>query len=167
MHRRTNAALVSVLLLLAACSGVPTAADRTSDAPATPPHSEAALPSQQPELVPPGGHAWFGMNLDWGSDTIHQVSERLGVTPAVWVHFVRLPLTDGDRANLMGFFEQVGQAGAHGLITLEPHDGLDAVTPEAAAELASVLDAAWTDHGVATFVRFAHEMNGSWYAWGQ
>ena len=26
---------------------------------------------------------------------------------------------------------------------------------------------AWNDSGVGVFVRFAHEMNGSWYAWGQ
>ena len=157
---------VLLLLLLAACSGVPAASAPSSVAVSAAPSSEAA-PEEQLDLMPPEGRTWFGMNLDWGSETIAQVSDRLGVTPAVWVQFVRFPLTDGDRGNLAGFFEQVAAAGAHGLVTLEPHDGLDAVTPEAAAELASVLDAAWTDHGVATFVRFAHEMNGSWYAWGQ
>ena len=107
------------------------------------------------------------MNLDWANQTVAQVTGSLGVTPAVWVQFVRFPLDDSARANLVGFFEQVGAAGAYGLITLEPHDGLAAVTPEAADELATLLDAAWTDYGVATFVRFAHEMNGSWYPWAQ
>jgi hypothetical protein len=117
--------------------------------------------------VPPAGRAWFGMNLDWENQTVAEVSEDLGVTPAVLVQFVRFPLDDGGRTNLTAFFEQVGAVGAHGLVTLEPHDGLESVTREAAADLARVLEAGWTDHGVATFVRFAHEMNGSWYPWGQ
>lgn len=161
-----------LLLLLAACAASPAApTDPMATAPLSTapsaPASERPVPSAAPELVPPEGRAWFGMNLDWGSQTIAQVSDALGATPAVWVQFVRFPLTDADRGNLAGFFEQVGAAGARGLLTLEPHDGLGTVTPEAAAELARLLDAAWTDHGVATFVRFAHEMNGSWYAWGQ
>jgi hypothetical protein len=57
--------------------------------------------------------------------------------------------------------------GALGLVTLEPHDGLSAVTAESAAQLADALDEAWATHGVPTFVRFDHEMNGSWYPWGQ
>jgi hypothetical protein len=52
------------------------------------------------------------------------------------------------------------------LVTLEPNDGLAAVTDAAIAELATLV-AAWAERGVPTYVRFAHEMNGSWYAWGQ
>ena len=107
------------------------------------------------------------MNLDWGSRTVADIGHDLAVTPAVWVQFVRFPLDDAARQNLVGFFEQVGAAGAYGLLTLEPHDGLDAVTRDSAHELADALDEAWQEHGVATFVRFAHEMNGSWYPWGQ
>jgi hypothetical protein len=168
-HLRASLLLVAMLLLLAACSGSPAGGGSgVSSAPSTGPSLAAsAPPSQPPPREPPEGRAWFGMNLDWGSETIDEVSGRLGVTPAVWVQFVRFPLTDGDRENLAGFLEQVGAAGARGLVTLEPHDGLDAVTPETAAELAGLLDAAWNEHGVATFVRFAHEMNGSWYPWGQ
>ena len=171
--RRHESALLGLLLLLAGCSGGTAApegagspaAERTPVPVASGPRATA--PAVPPDLVPPDGRAWFGMNLDWGSETVEGVSGRLGVTPAVWVQFVRFPLTPADRGNLVGFFEQVGAAGAHGLLTLEPHDGLEAVTADAADDLASVLHAAWTDHGVATFVRFAHEMNGSWYAWGQ
>ena len=71
-----------------------------------------------PSLVPPDGRTWFGMNLDWANQTIPEISDALGVTPAVWVQFVRFPLDDPARANLAGFFEQVGAAGAYGLITL-------------------------------------------------
>ena len=165
-HARASLLAALLLLVLAACSGVPAASAPPSVEPSAA-HPSETPPNQEAELVPSAGRTWFGMNLDWGSETIAEVSDRLGATPAVWVQFVRFPLTDGDRGNLAGFFEQVGAAGGHGMLTLEPHEGLEMVTPQAAADLATVLRAAWTDHGVATFVRFAHEMNGSWYTWGQ
>jgi hypothetical protein len=117
-------------------------------------------------LEPPDG-AYFGLNLDWGHETAAEAIDRLGETPAVWVEFVRFPLDEGGRANLDGVIDQIAAVGGIGLITLEPHGGLATVTDEAAAELADLLAAYWTERGVATFVRFAHEMNGSWYAWGQ
>ncbi len=162
--------LACLLLLLAVSACGPAtqpSAPPASAAPESAAPADSLAPRPIPTLVPPEGRTWFGMNLDWANQTIPQVQDELGVTPAVWVQFVRFPLDDAARANLIGFFEQVGAARAHGLITLEPHDGLAAVTPEAAAELAAVLDAAWAGHGVATFVRFAHEMNGSWYPWAQ
>ena len=159
---------VVLAVLLVGCAGAPAAPPSATESavePGSP--STATSPVEPPSLTPPAGRTWFGMNLDWGNDTAAAVSERLGITPAVWVQFVRFPLTEADRANLAGFVEQVAAVGGHGLVTLEPHDGLAAVTPAAAAELAALLSAAWTDHQVATFVRFAHEMNGSWYPWGQ
>jgi hypothetical protein len=115
----------------------------------------------------PADGTYFGMNLDWAKDSVAAASERLGVTPAVWVQFVRFPLDEGGIANLDAFIEQVAAVGGFGLITLEPHDGLASVTPEAADALGQLLAGYWNDHGVATFVRFAHEMNGSWYPWAQ
>jgi hypothetical protein len=115
----------------------------------------------------PASGTYFGLNLDWGNETARQASDALGHTPAVWVQFARFPMDDGTQANTEAFFEQV--AGVHGtaLLTLEPQDGLAAVTDAAATRLGDLLERAWTDHGVATFVRFAHEMNGSWYPWSQ
>ena len=107
------------------------------------------------------------MNLDWANDSVAAVSERLGATPSVWVQFVRFPLDDAARGNLQGFAEQVSAANGIALLTLEPHDGLASVTPAASEELATMLDGYWTELGMPTIVRFAHEMNGSWYPWGQ
>ncbi len=90
-------------------------------------------------MEPPEGRTWFGVNPDWANQTAAEVADGLGVMPAVWVQFVRFPLDDAARTNLEGFFEQVAAVDAYGLITLEPHDGLAAVTPEAADELAAVL----------------------------
>ena len=103
----------------------------------------------------------------WGNETALEATEQLGRTPAVWVQFARFPLDAGSRGNLDSFIEQVAGVGGLALITLEPHDGLAAVTDEAAMELADLLAGYWNDHGVRSFVRFAHEMNGSWYSWAQ
>jgi Glycosyl hydrolase family 26 len=82
------------------------------------------------------------------------------------VSFTGFPLTATDRTNVLAAGEQVRANGGALLLTLEPHDGLDAVTSAVAKDLAGLL-AAINGTGVPVLVRFAHEMNGSWYAWGQ
>jgi len=182
---------LSVVLLVAACSSV--GAARGSDAPGSLPpvtsaqpapiaptagastESPSAAPTREPIPTPgpglarlePDDGAYFGLNLDWGTETALEATQRLGRTPAVWVQFARFPLDAGSRGNLDSFVEQVADVGGLALITLEPHDGLAAVTDDAAIELADLLASYWTDYGVRSFVRFAHEMNGSWYPWAQ
>ncbi len=155
-------------------SGAAVSPDASSDVPpasneASPSATWGPPPTQGPGLarLEPGDGAYFGLNLDWGSVCAADAAERLGRTPAVWVQFARFPLDDGARANLDAFIEQVAGVGGIALITLEPHDGLAAVTQAAADDLADRLAGYWTESGVATFVRFAHEMNGSWYPWAQ
>jgi hypothetical protein len=117
-------------------------------------------------LQPPSG-AYFGLNLDWGRETAAEASASLGRTPAVWVQFARFPLDDGAKTNLDAFIDQVATARGLALITLEPTDGLGAITDAAIDDLVTALTGYWDSRGVATFVRFAHEMNGSWYPWAQ
>ena len=134
-------------LFLTACGFTPApSVGAPPSVPAPPPASIAAspapstrpLPSQLPGLarLEPADGAYFGVNLDWGNDTAAAVSERLGVTPAVWVQFVAFPLDDGARANLDAFVDQVAEVGGLALITREPHDGRASVTDAAAADLA-------------------------------
>jgi hypothetical protein len=52
------------------------------------------------------------------------------------------------------------------LLTLEPRQGLARVTSAVAADLAATL-ARYNEDGVPAIVRLGHEMNGSWYPWGQ
>ena len=137
-----------VLACLTACAAaapaVPSASPRSSDQePASATASAATSATAErplPDLVPPAGTAWFGMNLDWANDSVGAVSERLGETPSVWVQFASFPLDPALRANLDAFVEQVAAVHGIALLTLEPHAGLGAVTPEAAAELAEVLN---------------------------
>ncbi len=106
------------------------------------------------------------MNLDWGSQTVADVAQELGAPPADVVSFVSFPLTGDDEANLDAAAAQAADAGAVLVVTLEPWGGLATVTDDAAAALASRLAGYGRDR-VPTIVRFAHEMNGSWYPWGQ
>lgn len=178
MHRFSRA----ILVVLATCSVVACSAasvapstpssvapDASASADASPQASFGPAPTAAPgrARLQPASGAYFGLNLDWGNETAQQASDSFGHTPAVWVQFADFPMDGGTRANVEAFIEQVAGVGGMALLTLEPHDGLAAVTDEAAADLGDVLARAWTDHGVPMFVRFAHEMNGSWYPWSQ
>ncbi len=116
-------------------------------------------------LAPEDG-TLMGVNLEWGRETLAQYSERLTERPAVAVTFADFPFDDEDPALIASAAEQLRQEGGMLLLTLEPEHGLDAVTEEHADELAAML-ADFNTNGVPVIVRFAHEMNGSWYAWGQ
>jgi hypothetical protein len=116
-------------------------------------------------LAPSDG-TLFGVNLEWGRETLAEYSEKLGERPAVAVTFADFPFTEDDPDLIASAAEQVRQEGGTLLLTLEPEEGLAAVTEERADDLAAML-AGINANGVPVIIRFAHEMNGSWYAWGQ
>ncbi|MGR0159154.1 glycoside hydrolase family 26 protein [Paenarthrobacter nitroguajacolicus] len=129
--------------------------------------STAPLPTCEPTrpLAPKDG-ILAGVNLDWEHETLEQYAADLGKRPAVTVTFTDFPMSDTDKRNVDAAFEQIRANGGTMLLTLEPKQGLAAVTTEVAEELATAL-ARYNNAGVPVIVRFAHEMNGSWYAWGQ
>ncbi|GAA2844961.1 hypothetical protein JOE60_001734 [Paenarthrobacter ilicis] len=130
--------------------------------------SEAAAACQvlpRERLVPDTG-ALFGVNLDWHSKSLETFAADLGHKPAVSVSFTGFPLTSKDEEDLGRAVEQIRADGQMMLLTLEPTGGLEGVTDETAAALARDL-AGYNSQGVPVIVRFAHEMNGSWYAWSQ
>lgn len=118
------------------------------------------------ELVPEPGAALLGVNLDWGSERLDEFSAAAGWHPATAVVFTELPLTAANRTNLLGAVDQIRGENATLLLTLEPRAGLKAVTPAVMTDTAELL-AGISDSGVPVVVRFAHEMNGSWYPWSQ
>ncbi|MHA7208375.1 glycoside hydrolase family 26 protein [Arthrobacter sp. MDT1-65] len=129
------------------------------------PAAEPCEPLEGGMLAPADG-TLMGVNLEWGRETLAEYSEKLGRRPAVAVTFADFPLGQEDPGLLASAAEQVRQEGGMLLLTLEPMEGLAAVTDERAVELAAMLARFNTD-GVPVVVRFAHEMNGSWYPWGQ
>jgi Glycosyl hydrolase family 26 len=177
---------VALALVLAACSaggsGVPTttavpqatatvsaaAAAASTAAPSTACAPPTNLSADLGHLVRngPSSGVWVGMNLDWGAETAADVTTRLGSPPATVVSFVSFPLTPDDVTNLQAAVSQARDAGAVLVVTLQPWGGLSSVTDQAIADVAQRL-AAFGTEGVATIVRFAHEMNGTWYPWSQ
>jgi hypothetical protein len=134
---RAIAAFASVVALaLGACSSS-SATARTSAAPirATPaPSTGSAGPSGAPDcsLTPdtadlgrlarqgPSNGVWVGMNLDWGSETVADVTGRLGRPSADVVSFVGFPLSAEDAKNLDAAAKQAREARALLVVTLQP-----------------------------------------------
>ncbi len=109
---------------------------------------------------------WFGVNLDWSKDSPQAYGERLGHRPAVITSFSPLPIDAEHAVYLDDAVAMLAGSGGMLLLTLEPHQGLASVTPALAGEVAQRL-ARYNARGVPVLLRFAHEMNGSWYPWGQ
>ncbi|WP_163167345.1 glycosyl hydrolase [Arthrobacter sp. Alg241-R88] len=136
-----------------------------NQAPATTPSGPLCRAADRAELVPASG-ALFGVNLDWHAKPLAGYAADLGHKPAVSVSFTGFPYTQQEKVDLQRAVEQIRAHGQMMLLTLEPMNGLASVTPESAAALAADL-AEFNDDGVPVIVRFAHEMNGSWYPWSQ
>lgn len=116
--------------------------------------------------MPPKEGVWFGVSIDWSRDTLPAYAQRLGHDPAMAVTFAGMPMSAEDERNVAGAVEQAKQVHSGLLLTLEPRAGLRSVTDSSARDLAAHLKQ-YNDDGVPVIVRFAHEMNGSWYPWGQ
>lgn len=109
---------------------------------------------------------WFGVSIDWADDSLVRYAKRLGRRPAVAVTFTGFPMSRQEQGWLDQAVDQARASRSRLLLTLEPHEGLAEVTPQRAQSLASRL-ARYNRAGVPVLVRFAHEMNGSWYPWSQ
>jgi hypothetical protein len=119
------------------------------------------------ELVAPSGDgALFGVHPDGAEDTLADLSDRLGRTPAVVGAFAAFPFEPDDVDNVERSADEALDHGSALLLTLEPHDGLDAVGASDLEELTDRLTS-WNERGLPVIVRYAHEMNGDWYPWGQ
>ncbi|HEY60498.1 MAG TPA: hypothetical protein G4N92_07445 [Anaerolineae bacterium] len=165
-----------ILISTASCARGPQAAGRT---PATPTPLELSPETSSGEIVSPEAPSsvsstrleplsgtYFGVNLDWAVDSPALYNERLGRHAAVYVRFFQFPLSEEGFATLDATVDLVAVEGGMVMITLEPWDGLEAVTLENCRDLADRLRG-YNARGVPIFVRFAHEMNGSWYPWSQ
>jgi hypothetical protein len=135
-------------------------------APASTLASATSCPTTPRADLAPRTGVLFGVNLDWSRDRLAGYAARLHHHPAVAVWFTDFPMSAADRGYFQQTVAQTRSQGAILLLTLQPTRGLAAVTDAAATDLAVTLAAA-NRSGVPVIVRFAHEMNGSWYPWGQ
>lgn len=114
----------------------------------------------------PASGALFGINADLDAKPLSRYAADLGHKPAVAVTYVDFPYGAEERDRLNDTAAKVRADGHILLLTLEPKQGLEAVTPEAAAALARDV-AAINAGGVPVIIRFGHEMNGFWFPWAQ
>lgn len=131
------------------------------------PKPKPALPGRA-GLIAPAKGAWLGMAIDYSKygNTIANYEAKLGRQPASHIIFMSFPLSDGEVQNVQGLMTQLGARKAIVILTLEPYGGLDLIDQNALSRLSTQL-AAWEQLGVIGIIRFAHEMNGSWYPWAQ
>ena len=127
----------------------------------------APVPAAQ--LVPADG-AWLGAQLDARPEEeraeLTAYASTLGQRPAVVGTRAEVPMRPGDRHRVNAVVEALVDDRGVLLLTLEPWSGLAGVTDAVAEELAIRLDG-YNRRGVSVVVRFAPEMNGHWYRWGQ
>lgn len=116
--------------------------------------------------LPPDGKIYYGIQLDASNDSIESYSSRFGSTPALIGLYVNFPLFQSDTIQLENTIDQLAVKHSSLMLTLEPRKDLSAVTPNLLKDLSDKL-IRWNRKGVPVIVRFAHEMNGSWYPWGQ
>jgi hypothetical protein len=140
-------------LLLAGCGGSASGDDGI------------CAPVPAADLVPRDG-AWLGAHLDPDGATLDAYASTLGHRPAVVGAVAEVPMRSEDRRRINSLVDRLVDARGILLLTLEPYGGLDTVTDDVAEELAIRLDG-YNRRGVPVVVRFAPEMNGHWYDWGQ
>ena len=122
--------------------------------------------TQALERLEPASGCYIGMLLG-EDDSPNSLSTKLGLTPAAFSRFYSFPLDAFARQNVSDFFDQVRASGGIAVLTLEPFNGLSAVTAANCNDFADLCALKETQGIGGIMVRFAHEMNGNWYAWGQ
>lgn len=147
---RLARALLLVLLLLGAAPGTAAASG-----------TDGSFPSPTP------GMPWFGPQLDWLEDSAEDYEQRLGSSAALYGQRVAYPLTDDSTYFLERLVTQSAAQGAVPVLSLEPSVPLDELTTDDAEALAEELSGLSDELGTRYLLRFAPEMNGTWYAWGQ
>jgi Glycosyl hydrolase family 26 len=159
--RRHALVLVAIAAVLAG-----TAAVLTSPGPQSPlDRAVARLAALEGRGPDPTG-VRLGVQLNWQADSPADFARRAGVKAVTYGEFVEFPFRPEVRGWLGEKSAGVAAAGGVLMLTVEPNGGLGAVTDAALADLTGALRS-WNEAGTPVLVRFAHEMNGSWYAWAQ
>ena len=139
---------------------------------AVPPANESGVVGRQSPVQPLApteleDGRYFGPELDWsGADAAGYV-DQTGVTPSFFSRPFSYPLQEALVRDLRDTALQAATLGSAVVVTLEPSKPLAELTENDATDLAGVLELAGEEYGTAFFVRFAPEMNGTWYEWGQ
>ncbi|KAJ3277273.1 hypothetical protein HK104_003473 [Borealophlyctis nickersoniae] len=127
----------------------------------------AATVAAQNPLEPPNGKMYFGAWYDrLQNDTPVAINSRLGYKP---LSFFQSDINLTSTLQLpTEFDQQVDATGTDAILylTVYPIQGFDVVTDSAVADLAKEVKSL-CDKGRRVFIRYASEMNGAWFAYGQ
>ncbi|KAI9221590.1 hypothetical protein BC828DRAFT_380600 [Blastocladiella britannica] len=135
-----------------------------------------ALPQPSPppgmDLAhPPPGSIYLGASVDWDAgDTPAAFNRRMGLPVTVFQHFMNVTssLNGTEVTDLQYIVGAVRAAGSRWLaLTMMPAAGLDAITDRGVDQIGRVCAAINSAAGVRVLLRWAHEMNGNWYQYGQ
>lgn len=147
------------LLFLAACG------DLSRSDSSVPGYNEPPLVAIQPEVPQQG--LYLGALLLTGQTSIAQFNATTGVKHAFYAEFLEFPgvldKSDSEYSKIAAFIEECRANGAQPMLTLETPDGLGSYTRQQIEDFADFLHNA----DISILLRWNHEMNGSWYAWGQ
>lgn len=152
--------LVSLSLTLPACTQAKLSDNRETE------RNNLIINYKECVRLEPKSGCYFGVVPDFGKYSLSEMSKMLGFTPASYVTFVNFPMSKEDADSLKGFVKQIVPTGGIVMITLEPFGGLEAISDKACQDFAAEC-AEYEQQGIGIMVRFAHEMNGSWYPWSQ
>ena len=107
----------------------------------------------------------LGVSREYYTD-MDQYLSQLGIEPVCYVAwYENFPLSPNDKNNLTSLASYAAKKNGCLIATILPNSGLNVVTNETANELAVFL-AQNEAYGVHIILRWAHEMNGPWNAYG-
>ncbi|NYG55738.1 hypothetical protein [Nocardioides perillae] len=127
--------------------------------------ASAALAAEP--VQPEPGAPWFGPELDWEVDDGLAFADRLGSRVSLLSRPLTYPLDSAAWVELRDLAGQSADLGAVSVVSLYPEVPLDRLTRADAQVLARELAELSDRLGSRWLVRFAPEMNGTWYSWGQ
>jgi hypothetical protein len=111
--------------------------------------------------------AYLGAILLEGQPPMYQFNRDCGFHHALFMEFLKFPDVlngqGGDHTKIISFVNLCKASGAMPVLTLETSAGLNSYTSEQISQFAVWLK----EFDVPIFLRWNHEMNGSWYPWGQ
>ncbi|CEM32667.1 unnamed protein product [Vitrella brassicaformis CCMP3155] len=125
-------------------------------------------PKRKQALRPvPGNGVYLGAILE-GEGQMQPFNQRTGIHHAAFMKFIKFPQvltdTEGEMKALASFMRECRENDAMAMLTLETPDGLNSYTAKEVRKFAQLINR-WAD--VPVFLRWNHEMNGSWNVWGQ
>jgi len=137
--------------------------------PATPAPSATATATASPSggLLPEDGRAWFGPDLDWGSDAPDGYAGRLGAVPSVYGVEIEYPFDRSARKEFLRATRAAAAQGAVLAVSLEPSQSLRSLTRADARAANRLFEQVHEQYDTQVLVRFAPQMNGTWVRWGQ